>query len=245
MIKKISIFGILLMSFSIMSFAQKGAAGLTALLTGPNPAWEGSTARYTLAYQGRTDPGLNFVSSVTNGTIIDQNINPYNGQALYIRITWNCLVSSGNITITETTTGYTYTYNVTLWTYGNYVPFAKNCVLELQDVTYGDIPTPLSVDNCSPFCTSSYDFTYQWQISDYDPSVFPIQYNWSSIPGATADTYTPDPMFNYGSKAYRRVTSFHHTIAGFLQLVVIESDPAVVRFEAHLTGAYFHAGLAK
>jgi RHS repeat-associated protein len=209
-------------------------------LSGSNPAWEGSTEKYVLTSSTTPPPGLNLSFTVTGGTIISQNTNPYLNSTISVIVKWNCGVNNGVIRLTNANPVMVYTYNISIWTYGSYPAFCNGTAPANQQVVYGQAPVLLDVNNCSPYCTSYYGFTYQWQeatIADY--TLFPWTPGaWTDITGATTSDYQPAPQYAYGVKVYRRITSFVN-IGG---LVTVNSTPAFVSFLAFLNPGILSGG---
>jgi RHS repeat-associated protein len=209
-------------------------------VTATNYVWEGGIGKYNIRFDEPPPPGLNLGLSVSGGTIVSQNINPYANNAVTVFVKWDCGASSGTITLTNANPAINFTYNVDIWTYGSYPDFCNGTKPETQPVVYGAVPTLLQVDNCSPYCASYYGFTYQWQeatVADYFFLPW-VPNNWLDIAGANAATYQPAPQYTYGVKAYRRITSF---INGGSPASVY-SKPAFVSFTDFLNAGSISGG---
>ncbi len=222
----------LLIGFVFSGFSQY-------VITGSNPAWEGSTEKYIFPYSGRMPVGLQFSFTVSNGVVLAANTDPYHGEPLSIKVKWNCSVNKGNITIAESVSGTSYTYSVSVLTFGTAPSFCSQIDPQMQAVNFAQVPNPISVIDCSPFCANSYDFQYQWQIGDIIPgATIQEPSTWTDINGATNAIYTPIAFSNYGIKAYRRRTSFYFN--GSLQQLY--SSTAIVSFLNHLKGGTLFGG---
>jgi hypothetical protein len=203
------------------------AAKAQFTVTGNNPAWEGSTEKYTFEYNDRIPAGLSLQFAVSGGVIQSANTNPYNGVPVSVIVTWNCGATAGSITLSNANPFISFTYPVSILSYNSYPAFCNATTPATQPVTYMQVPALLTVSNCSPFCFSYYNFQYQWQQADVDYQLLPWQpIAWTDIAGATGADYQPPAMQVYSVKAYRRVTSF----VGAGGQTIINSNTAFVSF---------------
>ncbi len=199
MIKKIILSAIILAS-SYIGFSQS----FSFTITGPTDVTEGFTVDYTVNYFNHPPTGANFKVTVVNGTLIPTSqLPPYQ----FIRVKWNCQAASGSITLTETTTPYSFTFNTTVLSYLSSTTYCSTAYPEKQNNNYGQFPNQLDVVYCSPYCASTY--TYQWEVGDVPIGVFPqVPTNWTKITGAMSATYQPPVYNNDCIKAYRRRTTY-------------------------------------
>lgn len=200
-------------------------------ITGANPAWEGNLCKYTVS---GIPANASFATPVVvNGVVTTSNLNPASGEPRTVTVLWNCQVPQGSITVTELLSNTSYTYTVDILTYGTFSNFCNQPIPVAQNLLYGVTPQSLIITDCSPYCTSSYGFTYQWQKSTgidngFDPAIVT---GWEDINGATGIAYQPSAMLNYGTVAYRRITSFIRNG----QTIQIPSIPSWVSFDTYLT----------
>lgn len=230
--------------FLLSLYTQAQPYGIT--IKGGTVAWEGSTMQYTVMYTGSasipTGTTLAF-TSVENGTEIASQVNLFNGQPVSITVQWNCLAKLGRITgVIYNSAGtelYTYTHNVALLTYSNYPDMCNEITPQEQAVFYNEVPQILSVSNCSPYCESSYGFSYQWQYADVIESegISEIpETDWHEIlSDGTGSTYQPPAMVVYGIKAYRRITTYDDPLIDFpVTTITKKSKPSYVKFTTRL-----------
>ncbi len=213
-------------------------------ITGPNPALEKSTQVYNVTYTVPLPPIHNLVASAVNGSIINQSLEPSGSggsRTPYVQVSWNCNVTSGSVTVTETTTGNSFTYNVTI------TPLVTLCTQISpvhQNLHFGDIPSILSISNCvPPLCLGS-SYTYQWQVGDVPVGTFPQEpFFWTDLPagqpndsidGGDGVTYQPRTSLVNSIKAYRRKTTG--------SLGSVYSDIAIVSFFGPLDAGYISGG---
>lgn len=221
--KKLAFCIISLLAFYITN-AQTGF-----ILSGDLTPLEGSTQRYTVDYNQSIPSGLSLTFSVQNGTIINQNNNPYNGNPVYVQIQWNCAVSTGSISLTENTYNITVSQSVSIQSYINILSIYDEISPREQNVTYGSTPQVLSITNGANICTN-YTNVYQWQVVDgADFDVIGGSPNWIDISNSNSTTYAPPAMYTYGSKAYRRITKIYDA-SGINLLRTIYSRPSYVKF---------------
>jgi len=217
MIKKIILAAIILVS-SYNSFSQ-------FTITGPADVTEGFTVDYTVNYTVHPPTGANYTITVINGTLLPTGqLPPYQT----IRVKWDCLVADGSITLTESGTPNSFTYNTTVLSYLSSTNYCNIAYPEKQNNNYGQWPDFLDVIYCSPYCISSY--TFQWQIGDVPIGVFPqVPTSWADIPGAAAQTYQP-PIYNSDCiKAYRRKTTYSDVLG--LPVTKISSIAVISTFD--------------
>jgi Domain of unknown function (DUF6443) len=226
MLKKIFIS--LIMCFGLLAMGHAQFA-----VTGANPAWEGSTEKYTLNVSGwQLPPNLNLQFSATNGVIVNSQTNPYGAAPLSVTVQWQCGVAGGNITVQDAGQGFSYTYAVALYSYNSYANFCGTTEPLEQTLVFAQQPAVLQVTDCSPFCAGTYNFTYQWQKAPTaELEVFPYQPGtWTDIAGATSADYTPPSPLTYSAIFYRRVTRFSNNG----QLVTLYSAPVIIKFLDYL-----------
>ncbi len=208
-------------------------------VTGSNPAWEGSSEKYIVDFDGRVPAGLNLQFAVVNGTIISSNTNPYNGTPVNVIVRWNCGATAGNIRLTNANPAILFNYPVSLLSFNSYPDFCNAAEPAEQRLIYGQPPVVLTVSNCSPYCYGTYNFRYQWQEAAVNYSIIPWQPGaWTDIPGASAADYNAPAPVVYGVKAYRRVTSFFYN--GSWQ--IIYSKPAYTSFLDFLEAGSLNGG---
>ena len=204
MIKKIILAAFILVS-SFNSFSQ---FTITAPPF-PHTAYEGVTVDYIVNYQKPLpQPPYDFTVTVVNGTFIATQLPPYQT----IRVTWNCLVANGSVTLTDNNNpGFPATYSTVIESYLSSTTYCSFVTPEKQNNNYGQFPNLLDITFCSPFCQSNY--TYQWQVGDVPIGVFPqVPTSWADIPSATSMTYQPPIYNNDCIKAYRRKTTYSNAL---------------------------------
>lgn len=196
----------------ILSLAyQSDAQNYSITITPPEPyAWEGSTVSYMVTFSGNVPQDAVFEPSVVNGSVLSYNLSPYSQS--YIVVHWNCRISTATISITEyidKSGTVVKTYNPVIWTYSNAANFCNTAAPAFQTLQISQQPASVNISNCTPFCTSSYNFQYRWEVGDVpigaNPQVPPYFYQ---IQGATGDTYQPPTSTVPAIKAYRRITTF-------------------------------------
>lgn len=208
MIKRLILTVIVIAGIALSSFSQGYTITITPSSPDPN-YWEGSTINYNVSFTGNVPSSIIFGVQAVNGTVVTFSINPYTQS--YITIHWNCKVTTGSIIIVDQSTKtlpILYTYNTIIWSYSNYANFCNQTSPLNQTLIYGQTPTELIVNSCTPYCFSNYSFQYQWQEGDVIPGANPLEpaiYN--NIPGAISATYDP-PTYNITIiKAYRRIST--------------------------------------
>ncbi len=195
---------IILLSFLVTGFAQT----VDIIIEGEANVNEGEGYVYRVSYKSTYTGSLNFVSLVTNGTVVAQDLNPLNSE-MYVRIIWNCQVTSGNLRINETNTNTIMNYPVTVSDFTNIFRFCQTISPSTQNINIGPFQQPaqqLTIVNCSANCASSYNYAYQWEESDVTLNPFNTVY--TSVPGATGATFIPPVLTIRKFVNYRRITSF-------------------------------------
>jgi len=184
------------------------------------PTYEGDLKNYKviITLTGSLPNKYQFVASVSNGTITSQYLiptfPPQQPAQLFVEVRWNCLVTLGTVTVTETYSGQSATNNVTILSFLNDPTYCITATPSKQNLFYGQTPQILDVQYCSGYCQSTNDVTYlyQWQVGDVPVGVFPQEPPggvFTDIPGATGKTYLP-PTYNVQCiKAYRRKTTYN------------------------------------
>jgi RHS repeat-associated protein len=203
---------------------------------GPNPAAEGTTQYYDISYTNIVSK-YNFVSTVTNGTVIEEDLDPASSR-IFVKVQWNCGVASGSLRIDDTRSTATTTYNVTITSSVVITSYCMNTVAVHQSLFYGQTPTVLSVIDCNPPCHYLSNYEYTWQVGDVSVGVFPqIPTSYTNAvtgPGSEmivhTATYQPPTSYVNSIKAYRRKTTFLYQ---GIQYTVF-SNPAIVSFFDHL-----------
>lgn len=256
MIKKIILAIILFCCIAITVTAQFTITITNSDIPGndPHTSYEGELKHYDVTITlnpGQQLPNKRqFVATVTNGSITQQYLIPTFPPAqitpLYIDVRWNCNVTAGTITITETNSGSTGTYNNTVFSFTNDLIYCRTASPAKQNLLWGDTPQYLDVVNCSPYCHSinSITYMYKWEVGDVPVGVFPqVPPNgFTAIPGFAANypAYNP-PVYNTNCiKAYRRKTTFIHPVSG--NSVDVYSSIAVISTFAPLSAGTLSGG---
>jgi len=217
MIKKIIPIAIILIS-SVRGFSQ------TVIITQDPPAAkppvEGISQGYTISYHNLPSV-YNFVVTVDHGTFITSNSN----LPQHIDVTWNCLETTGTITVTETVSNTPFTFNTIVTSFLSSTTYCSIGNPPKQNLLLGQTPAELDVTFCSPNCVIYGIYTFKWQVGDVaigpPPQVPPT---WTDIAGEEKPTYQP-PTYNVQCiKAYRRITSYEDKNMAFDRY----SDPAVI-----------------
>jgi RHS repeat-associated protein len=263
MIKKISLLIIALISGYATATAQ-----LTAItITGVPSSFEGFEnqvkTRYTVRTVGKITGKYNFTVQVVNGTATSIVTNlggggvvpddgGLTGIPLYVIVRWDCSVTSGTITVTETVSGVSATFNVFIKSFFN-IPASDYCSEtreQKRNLYLGQKPGMLSVYYCTQSCLDERNSTYQWQVGDVPIGVFPqlppagfsdIRFK-DILPGddvGQGPTYQP-PAYSYECiKAYRRKTSFMYNGVPY----VFYSTPAVISTFDYLNPGAISGGI--
>jgi RHS repeat-associated protein len=232
MIKKLIISALISFGFSLNIFSQ----GYTITFAPTERyTWEGSTITYSVAITGTIPSSIIFGAEAVNGTVIDYSIS--SSPRSYITVQWNCKVTSGTIKIVDASIrpqSVLYTYNVVIWSYSNAPNFCSQAYPVTQSLpASGQLPSELSVINCTPYCVSSYNFQYQWQVGDVPYGAYPqVPSSYENIPRANGINYQPPASTIAGIKAYRRVTTF--TEIG--TIYTLNSQASIIEFIGPLNG---------
>lgn len=247
---------LLLILFSINVNSQQLNLSITPSI---DPVFEGSNAEYTINFT-RPSSGLIsnlvFTATVTGGTILFQDLDPFS-TGLYIKIRWNCGISSGTVQVTETSTAESANFTASILNYSSH-GFCQNITPPYQIAYFGETPQNINILSCSNTCISLYNFTFQWQVADVVNgnvigSFIDIQGSTSIDIQATSASFQPpvlnsNQLINNISKAYRRRTVYVIPGSGG-QSVTVNSNTAIVsyyhRFEAgsiQTSNRYIYSG---
>ena len=234
MIKKAILAVIIMMCSSVSVFPQ---FSINIDPSSAEPTIEGTSVTYFVTYfQLPADHKL--TSTVANGTIIDQSLEPSPKQAPFITVLWDCnpLYGSGDITVSELQTNTSATLNVFIHTFLNDAAYCNRAAPLKQNLLYGQAPTILKVIDCSRYCNSEQTtpYKYKWQVGDIAIGDFPqIPTSYTDIiSGTTSDSaatkpqYQPPTYYTDCIKAYRRVTIVIDPATGLSQNFY--SAPAVI-----------------
>jgi RHS repeat-associated protein len=226
-------------------------------ITGATTSYEGFESpiktRYTINLTGTIPPKYYFDVQVQGGTLTAYDLTPVNTRPdaggggirpMYVQVRWDCGVTNGTITVTETKSGLTTSINVYIKSFFNIPPsdYCSQTVTPKQNLHLGDVPSLLSVTYCSQTCLDNLNATYQWQVGDVPVGVFPqVPPNGFNdivigiMPGEPSPwqpTYQPMAVRYNCIKAYRRKTTFYYN----KQLYVFYSTPAVISTFDYLDG---------
>lgn len=218
-------------------YVSRGQFTIVIHPTGGEPAIEGEVVKYTIAYD-QLPASYRFASSVTNGNIIEQRLEPSPKGEPYIIIRWDCnpLNGTGDITITELGSGVSGTIQVFVRTFLSDPLYCNKAEPVKQNLLYGQTPAILKISACSRYCNTipTSPYKYQWQVGDVPIGIFPqvpttytdILSNSTTDVPATKPDYQP-PTYNVDCiKAYRRITYVTDPMTGDIHKFF--SDPAVV-----------------
>lgn len=234
------IFLLLLTCISYHAYSQTAAGSIT--IVGNTQADEGSTETYIVQYfAANVTPTPNFVRFIDKGQEISFLPSQVVRGAYDLMVRWNCKpIGNGTIKITETNSNSGEVLPITLHSFSNGVlngslgSFCTAVSNESQDLIFGETPNPIGV-TCTRYCTSEYNFQYQWQIRVGGTQGNPL---YNNIPGATQDLYFPPTYFVPNTSIYRRLTSFYIVENNVSVLHNIYSQTAAVRFFEPLFAGY-------
>lgn len=198
-------------------------------LYGPDETWSGNTETYYLTYKDVSDPlALQFISSVSNGEIVSEQLDPRN-DILFVTVRWFCDQQNGVLEITESNLNISITRDVRLLSY--YTDPALFCLFSLpseQFIPANALPRLIQILNCSPTCHEFYDFSYEWEEAEVIPGQ---SLNFAIIPNEVGLEYQP-PIYNSNKvMAFRRITHFTSLTHGSQ---VIYSGNAIVNYTVNV-----------
>lgn len=217
---------IVFICLSATSFSQS----VDIFINGAATVDEGNGYVYSVSYRPNVSGPFNFTSQVTNGTVVAQDLNPLSSE-MYVRIVWNCQVTSGNLKITETNTSSIANYPVVVNNFSNIFRFCQTISPATQNINISQLQIPqyLTITNCASNCASFYGYTYQWQEADISIGG-PLNAIYSNITGATSETFQPPTLSVRKFMYYRRITSFWYNG----QFYSYTSRPAAVNYSGVL-----------
>lgn len=212
-------------------------------VTGDTPTPEGSLVTYTVAYPGTIPDKYNFVSTITNGTVVEEDLDPYSSR-IFVKVLWNCGVASGIVRVDDTKSGTYGQINVTITSTVVITDYCKNTVPIKQNLFYGQMPAVLSVTDCAPPCRNLSNYQYRWEVGTVAIGTFPqLPASYSDAPSASdpptyGATYQPGTSYTNSILAYRRVTTFLYQGVQY----TVYSNPAIVSIFDYLNAGTISGG---